>query len=328
MTHPGPAAPVLPILVGATASGKTAVAIEVARRLRGVVALEIVSADSRQVYRGLDVGTAKPNAAERAAVPHHLLDVVDPRETYTAARFARDARAAFAEVRARGAVPFLVGGSGLYVRAAEQGLFEGPAADEALRARLQAEADAGGEAALHARLARVDPETARRLHPRDRVRVIRALEVWETTGTPIAEHHRRHRAREPDLRPRRFQLDWPTGALDARISARTDAMLDGGWEDEVRGLLGAGVPATAPGLDAVGYPQVRDLVAGRASRAEAREAIVRATRQFAKRQRTWFRAVRDLRVLRVAAAGDLPRAVEELAEALRAELAAGAWGAA
>ena len=173
--------PALPSLVGATASGKTALAIEVARRLRGEVALEIVSADSRQVYRGLDVGTAKPNAAERAAVPHHLLDVADPRETYTAARFAKEARAAFEKIRARGAVPFLVGGSGLYLRAAEEGLFEGPQADPRLRARLGGETDA----ALHARLAQVDPEAAARLNPADRVRVIRALEVWEGTADKV-----------------------------------------------------------------------------------------------------------------------------------------------
>lgn len=307
--------PALPSLVGATASGKTALAIEVARRLRGEVALEIVSADSRQVYRGLDVGTAKPNAAERAAVPHHLLDVADPKETYTAARFAKEARAAFEEIRARGAVPFLVGGSGLYLRAAEEGLFEGPQADHLLRARLGGETDA----ALHARLAQVDPEAAARLNPADRVRVIRALEVWEGTGVPISEHQRRHREAPPKARFLRFVLDWPVLVLDARIAARTDAMRNEGWEDEVRRLLAAGIPADAPGLDAVGYSEMRAVVQGRMTPEAAREAIVRATRQFAKRQRTWFRKVEGHR-LAIAGPADLPRAAETIAAELRAAL--------
>ncbi len=313
-------APGLVSLGGPTASGKTALAIAVARELDGSPSLEVVSADSRQVYRGMDVGTAKPNAAERAAVPHHLIDVVDPRETYTAARFGQDARAAFAAIRARGAVPFLVGGSGLYLRAAEEGLFEGPAADPDLRARLARETDA----ALHVRLAAVDPAAAARLHAADRVRVIRALEVWERTGVPISEHQRRHReAAAAAPRVLRFVLDWPVLVLDARIAARVDAMVSEGWEDEVRALLARGLPADAPGLDAVGYAAMRAVVQGRMTREAARDAIVLATRQYAKRQRTWFRKVAGATRLAVAGPADLPRAAAEIAAAVRAAFAPG-----
>jgi tRNA dimethylallyltransferase len=311
----------LPSLLGATASGKTAVALEVARLLRGTIAIEIVSADSRQVYRGMDIGTAKPTAAERAAVPHHLIDVADPRETYSAARFGREARAAFDGIRARGAVPFLVGGSGLYLRAAEEGLFDGPAADPAIRARLTAEAETAGNQALHARLSRVDPEAAARLHPQDRVRVIRALEVWEASGLPISEHHRRHRESMPTERRLRFWLDWPTIVLDARIAARVDAMLAANWEGEAARLLREGVPPDAPGLDAVGYPEILEVCAGRTTRGEARERIILVTRQFAKRQRTWIRALKDVDRLAVKCEADLPRAAERIADVLAREVA-------
>ncbi|MFN8176418.1 MAG: tRNA (adenosine(37)-N6)-dimethylallyltransferase MiaA [bacterium] len=326
--------PCLASLVGCTGAGKTAVALEVVRLLRHAgrspqetTAIEIVSADSRQVYRGLDVGTAKPTPAERAQCPHHLVDVVGPEETYTAARYGREARAAFEEIRGRGAVPFLVGGSGLYVRAAEEGLFEGPAADDALRGRLAAEAKEKGAAALHARLAEVDPETAKRLHPRDKVRVIRALEVWESTGVAISEHHRRHREAAPAFQWLRFGVQWPVAALDARIAARAEAMLAGGWVEEVERLRVEGVSEHAPGMNAVGYPEVAALAAGKLSRGEALAAIVRATRQFAKRQRTWFRAVPEIEWLRVEREEDLPVAAARVAEAMREQVSReGAFG--
>lgn len=313
------APPLLPSLVGPTGAGKTAVAVEVARLLRDTVTVEIISADSRQVVRGLDIGTAKPSAVERAAVPHHLIDVVDPRETYTAGRFGNEARAAADEIRARGAMPLLVGGSGLYLRAAEEGLFEGPPANEELRERLAAEAKVGGGEALHARLATVDPDAARRLHPRDRLRVIRALEVWEVTGVPLSEHHRRHREAAPAVRTLRFGVAWPVATLDARIAARAGEMLDAGWVEEVERLLAEGVPKDAPGMSAVGYPEVVAVAEGRSDRAHALTAIVRATRQFAKRQRTWFRAVPGIQSIRVERDGVLIAAAERIAEALRAE---------
>jgi tRNA dimethylallyltransferase len=315
-------APLLPSLVGATACGKTSVAVEVARRL----GLEIVSADSRQVYRRLDVGTAKPTADERAAVPHHLIDVAGPEETYTAARFAREAEVVFSEIRGRGRIPFLVGGSGLYLRAAEEGLFEGPAADDAIRARLAELADRDGEGALHRRLADVDPDSATRLHPNDRVRVIRALEVHAATGIALSEHHRRHRESRPAARFLRFGLSWPTPILDARIAGRVDAMLAAGWADEVRGLLDAGL-ASSPALDALGYPEMAALVRGEIDEGVARERIVRSTRQFAKRQRTWFRAVADVHWIERTGADDGARVAGAIADAIAAA-ARGAAGAA
>jgi tRNA dimethylallyltransferase len=302
----------LPSLVGPTGTGKTAVAVAAAR----LADLEIISADSRQVYRRLDVGTAKPTPDERVAAPHHLVDVADPEEVYTAARFAREAEAAAAAIRARGRTPLLVGGSGLYVRAAEEGLFVGPAADPAVRARLTAFADAEGDDALHALLAEADPDTAARLHPRDRVRVVRALEVRELTGVPLSEHHRRHQEARPPVRTLRFGIEWEPAALLVRIEARVDRMLAAGWIEETAGLLAAGVPADAPALNALGYPEIRAHLAGELDRAELRERIVTATRRFAKRQRTWFRAVPDIRWLPASGEADLAAAGGTLATAI------------
>jgi tRNA dimethylallyltransferase len=281
-------------LVGPTGSGKTALAVEVAKHLP----IEVVSADSRQVYRRLDVGTAKPTRAERDAVRHHLVDVADPEETYTAARFGYEARSVAGAVRARDRLPALVGGSGLYLRAAEEGLFEGPAADATLRERLTDEAECAGDAALHARLAGVDPEAAARLHVADRVRVIRALEVWELTGKPLSEHHREHRERPPEFRLLRFGIEWPPEVLARRLEERVDAMLAAGWTEEVRDLLASGVEAEAPAMRALGYPEIYAQLAGEYDRTEMRRRIVVATRQFAKRQRTWFRAVEGITWLR------------------------------
>jgi tRNA dimethylallyltransferase len=313
-------APLLPSLIGPTASGKTAVAIDAARR----AGLEILSADSRQVYRGLVVGTAQPTPAERARAPHHLVGHVEPTETYSAARFGRDARAVAEEVRARGGIPFLVGGSGLYLRAAEEGLFEGPSADPILRAELEAFADREGNEALHARLAAVDPEAASRLPAADRVRVVRAIEVHELTGVALSEHHRRHRDRAPAFRALRFGLAWGREALGRRIARRVDAMLAGGWIEEVEALRARGVPDDAPAFDALGYPEVLAHLRREFDRNELRERVIVATRRFAKRQRTWFRAVPDVRWFEVRRAADLEGIGAEIAEGIRrAEAEAG-----
>jgi tRNA dimethylallyltransferase len=263
-----------------------------------------------------------PTEDERAAAPHHLVDFVDPHRIYSAADFGRDARAVAAEVRARGRIPFLVGGSGLYLRAAEEGLFEGPSADPDVRAELARFAEAEGDGALHARLAAVDPETAGRLAPADRVRVVRALEVHALTGVPLSEHHRRHRERAPDFRPLRFGLDWRPAALERRLARRLDALLAAGWEDEVAGLVRAGVAPDAPAFGALGYREVLALVRGEIDRDEARDRILLATRQFAKRQRTWFRSVRDVTWIRVEAAEDLEGIGERIATAIAAAEAA------
>src|SRR5438128_1191036 len=268
-------------IVGPTASGKSALALDLAERLGG----EIVSADSRQVYRDLEIGTAKPTAAERARVPHHCLDLVAPGEAFDAARFRDAARAAIADIVRRGRVALVVGGTGLYVRALLGGLCPAPPRVPALRAALAEEA----APALHRRLRALDPAAAARIAPGDRVRIVRALEVALVSGVPLSRWQAEHRFGEPAYDALLIGLARPTAELDARIAARARAMLEAGFLDEVRALRGRGLGAAAPGLSAVGYRELLACVEGRTDLATALAAMVRATRQFAKRQRTWFR---------------------------------------
>ena len=304
----------LPSVVGATGSGKTKLSLLVAQQLE----LEIVNADSRQIYRGFDRGTAKPTVAEQAMCPHHLIDAADPEERYSAAHFGAEARRIAEEIHARGHIPLLVGGSGLYLRAAEEGLFEGPAASPAIRTRLRARVQQEGALSLHRELERIDPKAAARLSPQDVIRLVRALEVHELTGIPISEHHARHR-RQSRVRALRFGIDWDPQVLAERIEQRVDAMLSGGWIEEVEALLARGIPEDAPAWNAVGYAPVRDLVRGHASHEATRQLIVTATRQYAKRQRTWFRAVQPIRWLKVASEDDFPALAGEIARRLRPE---------
>jgi tRNA dimethylallyltransferase len=275
--------PRLIALAGPTASGKSALAL----RLAAARPAEIISCDSLQVYRGLDVGSAKPSAAERAVVPHHLIDVVDPDQDFSAADYARVGRTAIAEIHARGRTPIVVGGTGLYLRALLHGLFEGPARDEPLRRRLEAIADRRGDARLHQILARVDPESAGRIETRDRVRVIRALEVYRATGRPIGEHHRAGAGPLRGFDTRVFVLDPGRERLRAAVEARTDAMLARGLVDETRRLLER-YPGARP-LEAIGYRQASAVVRGARAVDQARRDIVVETMRYAKRQRTWFR---------------------------------------
>src|SRR5438093_804417 len=241
--------------------------------------------DSRQIYRDLDVGTAKPTTAERARVPHHCLDLVAPDEAFDAARFRDAARAAIADIARRGRVALVVGGTGLYVRALLRGLCPAPPRAPALRAALAAE-DAP---ALHRRLGVLDPAAAARIAPTDARRIVRALEVALVSGLPLSGWQAEHRFAEPAYDALVIGLARPTAELDARIAARTRAMLEGGFLDEVRALRRRGLGAEAPGLSAVGYRELLACVEGRTDLATALAAVVRATRQFAKRQRTWFR---------------------------------------
>lgn len=271
-------------LVGPTASGKTGLALELAAALDA----EIVNADSRQVFRGLDIGSAKPSAAEQRAVAHHVIDVVDPDESFHAAAYHRLAIAAIKAIHRRGRRALVVGGTGLYVKVLRGGLFAGPARDPALRAQLEAEEQAV-PGSLHRRLTAVDPESAARLHPNDAIRLVRALEVFTATGRSIAELQREHGF---GARPYRFHsiaLDVPREDLNRRIELRCRAMLDAGFLDEVRHLLGAGYGPDLPALRSVGYREMVAHVRGELSLAEALDRMARATRQLAKRQRTWFR---------------------------------------
>ncbi|WP_147652811.1 tRNA (adenosine(37)-N6)-dimethylallyltransferase MiaA [Vulcaniibacterium gelatinicum] len=297
-------------LMGPTASGKTALALEWAGRLGG----EIVSVDSALVYRGLDIGAAKPDAAERARVPHHLLDLREPWQTYSAAEFAADARRAIADILARGRVPILAGGTGLYFHALLHGLAPMPEADPALRAQIAAEAAARGWPALHAELARVDPEAAARIHPTDPQRIQRALEVFRASGRPISAWQRGHGASRLPVRVLKLVLaPRERSVLHARIARRFDAMLEAGFLDEVRRLRALPALAThptpldLPALRAVGYRQAWEyldrLEAAPALPAPEREAAfaafreraIFATRQLAKRQLTWLRGELDAR---------------------------------
>jgi tRNA dimethylallyltransferase len=283
-------------IAGPTASGKTAFALACAARHGG----EIVSVDSALVYRGLDIGAAKPTAAERAATPHHLVDVRDPWDAYSAAEFARDARAAIDDILARGKLPILAGGTGLYFNALLHGLAPMPEADPALRAAIAEEAARDGWPALHAQLAQVDPDAARRIHATDPQRIQRALEVYRASGRPISDWQREHRAARLPVRVLKLVLaPRDRAVLHARIAMRFDAMLDAGFLDEVRALRALPAlqshPAVRdlPAIRAVGYRQAWDHLDGAIDAAGFRERAIAATRQLAKRQWTWLRGELD-----------------------------------
>jgi tRNA dimethylallyltransferase len=272
-------------IVGPTASGKSALALRVARQYRG----EIVSCDSLQVYRGLDIGSAKPTLEERREVPHHLIDVVDPDGAFSAADYGRLARAAVSEIRGRERLPIVVGGTGLYLRALLVGLFDGPGRDDRLRRRFTALAERFGDDRLHRLLVRVDPLAGSRIEARDRVRVVRALEVLWSTGLPISSHHRAGADPLVGFDILVVGLAPDRASLRARVELRTDEMLARGLQREVEGLLGHGYSPDLRPLKAIGYRQMTQVVRGDGTVATARHDIVVATMRYAKRQMTWFR---------------------------------------
>jgi tRNA dimethylallyltransferase len=277
-------------IVGPTASGKSALALRLARERGG----EIVSCDSQQVYRGLDIGTAKPTPEERREIPHHLIDVADPDATFSAADYARLARAALGDIRGRGRLAIVAGGSGLYLRALLEGLFEGPSRDEGLRRRLEELAERFGDARLHRLLSRVDPEAAARIQERDRVRIVRALEVFRATGQPISTHHR---AGAQPLRGYPFRLlglSQDRVELRRAVERRTRAMLERGLLEEVQCLLDRGLGPELRPLRAIGYREAIRVLGGEMSLEEAERAIVTETMRLAKRQMTWFRHQADV----------------------------------
>jgi tRNA dimethylallyltransferase len=274
------------LLMGPTGVGKSALALALAREFP----LEIVSVDSAMVYRGMDIGTAKPGPEERAAVPHHLIDVCDPSEAYSAGRFQQDALALIGEIRGRGRIPLLVGGTMLYFRAIMHGLAKLPPADRELRARLDASARQVGWPALHEELARRDPESAARIRPTDAQRIQRALEVFELTGAPLSELQRR--ATGTSLRFRAWVLmPCSREELYRRLDRRLDAMIDAGLLAEARSLRDrADLGPELPSMRAVGYRQLWAHLDGSLSLPDAVKAAKRATRNLAKRQLTWLRS--------------------------------------
>ncbi|MBL8224890.1 MAG: tRNA (adenosine(37)-N6)-dimethylallyltransferase MiaA [Chromatiales bacterium] len=281
-------------LMGPTASGKTALAVEVARRLP----VAVISVDSAMVYRGLDIGTGKPDAALRAEVPHALIDIREPWEAYSAGDFARDARRAIEAAAGAGRVPLLVGGTHLYFRSLVAGIAPLPAADPSVRAAIDVEGEALGWPALHAELARVDPAAAARIGPADRQRIQRALEVYRLTGRPLSAHWH-DRPPEPGFRFRRFALvPADRAALHAQIERRFDRMLEQGLVAEVAALRALpGMSADRPALRAVGYRQLWAHVSGEEPLGQARDKAIAATRQLARRQLTWLRAETEVDVL-------------------------------
>jgi tRNA dimethylallyltransferase len=270
-------------IVGPTASGKTALAVELAERLGG----EVVSADSVQIYRSFDLGSGKPTAEELRRAPHHLVSAVDPMEHVDASSWAERASRAIDDVRARGRVPIVCGGTFLWVKALLFGLAEAPSASAEVRARHRALADAEGRSALHDQLRAVDPESAGRLHPNDLMRVSRALEVFELTGRPLSAWHREHAFAQVRHRARLVAIRCDGTALTERIRMRVRGWLAAGWVEEVEGLLGSGY-GEARAMGSVGYAEVRAMLAGALPREELEIAVVRATRVFARRQRTWL----------------------------------------
>ncbi len=304
-------------LAGPTASGKTAVALALASELP----LEIISVDSAVVYRGMDIGTAKPTAAERARVPHHLIDILDPMQAYSAARFAADAGRIAEDIRARGRLPLLVGGTMLYFKALRDGLHALPSADVAVRQALDEQAALKGWPALHAELARVDPSTAARLAPNDAQRIQRALEVWQLSGRTLSDWHRFGAAQAP------IEGAWPMVSLEPdsrvwlheRIAARLDHMLAHGLLEEVQALRARGdLHANLPSMRCVGYRQAWEAL-DRQDPSGLRDRALAATRQLAKRQLTWLRSVPDRQVVVADATLVQDQAVQQLRQcAMRA----------
>ena len=277
--------PRLVAILGPTATGKSALGIALARRLGG----EVVSCDSTAVYRGFDIGTDKVPPAERGGIPHHLIDVADPTEEYSAARYAREASAAIRDIAARGRVPILVGGTGLYYRALARGFFPGPGRDPSLRARLERVADRRGTEYLHRWLQRIDPPSAARIQSRDRKRLIRALEVYRLTGRPLTDHFADTQSPLPEFEIRAFALQIPSEMTADRVARRVDEQFARGLMDEVRGLLAAGVPETAHPFTGLVYRQALELLSGVRDEPATRELIVRENRKYARRQLLWFR---------------------------------------
>jgi tRNA dimethylallyltransferase len=308
----------IPVIVGPTAVGKTDLSLAIACGLGA----EIISADSRQVYRFLDIGTAKPDVGQRQAVPHHLIDVVDPDQPLNAARFAQMARGCLHDIEARGKQALVVGGSGLYIRALTDGLFTGPGANPEVRASLEAEAHARGVHALYRRLADVDPTSARRIHPHDQVRIIRALEIYTLTGRPISHWQRQWHAPQRE-RPFVFiGLGRDREDLRARIAARTQAMFEKGLVTEVEELLAQGFSPALPPLRSVGYAEIVAFLAGEYDLARAQALIERNTWRLAKRQMTWYRHLPDVHWISLTQTPELAavQAVQPiLADAMRSE---------
>ena len=303
--------PVLAVL-GPTASGKSALGLSLAVRYGG----EIINCDSTAVYRGFDIGTDKVPVEARQGIPHHLIDIADPTEVYTAAQFARDAARAIREIHARGRLPIVVGGTGFYYRALTRGLFPGPGADADLRRRLDRVADRRGVGRLHRMLQRADPESAVRIMPRDRKRIIRALEVFLTTGRPLSDHFSHTASPIADCEVVAIALRVPAALTAERVARRVDEQFARGIVAEVEGLLAAGVPRDARPFGGLVYRQVMEMLGGVRDEAATRALITQENRRYARRQLIWFRKEPNLSWFD--GPGEQPEILTRVAEALAA----------
>jgi len=301
-------------IVGPTASGKSALAVWLAEQLGG----EVVACDSTQLYRGFDVGTAKPTAEEREGVAHHLIDVLDPREESTAGGYRERAITVLEDLRARKRLPIFTVGTGLYLRALLEGLADAPSRSEELRERLRASVAAHPPGHLHRILKRMDPVSAEKIAPGDEQKLIRAVEVCLLAKKPLSEVHRAGRNPLRGWRPIKIGLSPEREALYQRIHARTDAMLAAGWMEEVRGLLASGLPADAKPFDFIGYRELSAVLNGEMKLDEAKASIQQATRRYAKRQLTWFR--RDMQIQWLAGFGQGARIRQQALGLVRGQL--------
>ena len=295
-----PQRPLLVAILGPTATGKSSLGIALARRFDG----EVVSCDSTAVYRGFDIGTDKVPGEQQQGIPHHMVDVADPTEEYSAARYAREAASHIREITARGKLPILVGGTGLYYRALTRGLFPGPSRNVAVRARLERIASRRGSERLHRMLARVDAPSAERIQPRDLKRLIRALEVYYLTGRPLTAHFSDTQSPLPEYDVAPFALQIPSEATAERVATRVDAQFRQGLLDEIRGLLSAGVPSTAHPFTGLVYRQALEHLQGVRDEASTRELIVRENRKYSRRQLIWFRKEPNLQWIHAAGESD------------------------
>jgi tRNA dimethylallyltransferase len=302
--------PRLLAIVGPTATGKSALGIALAERFGG----EIVSCDSTAVYRGFDIGTDKVPLSGQRGIPHHMVDVVDPTEEYSAARYAREASALIRDITSRGKLPILVGGTGLYYRALTRGMFDGPGRDEPLRRRLEQVEARRGPGALHRWLAKVDPASAERIQIPDVKRLVRALEVWIVTGRPLTEHFAETASPLADYAVTAVALRIPEEQTMERVARRVDAQFEQGLLDEMRGLLARGVPETALPFTGLVYRQALEHLHGVRDEAQTRELIVRENRKYSRRQLIWFRKEPNLRWIH--AAGERAETQDEVARLL------------
>jgi tRNA dimethylallyltransferase len=305
--------PSIIVICGPTGIGKTSVGIESAEAFGG----EIISADSMQVYKYMDIGTAKPTLEERCRVYHHMIDIIEPDEDFSAARFATLAAGIIKKVSEEKTVPFVVGGTGLYIKALTQGLFDPGKVGTDAKTRLKKEAELHGAELLYGRLKNSDPAAAERIHPNDTFRIIRALEIYEATGTPISEYRGRHRFSERAFNVLKIGLTMERKDLYDRIEKRVDSMIKNGFVDEVRRLLGMNYPADLKSMQSIGYRHILDYISGRIDLDEAIRILKRDTRRFAKRQMTWFNADPEIVWVKPDQADDIKMLVDSFLKATK-----------